>query len=159
MNSRAKLLSKYFILANLTIFSLCAHTFSQVNERVSVNKTTKRISIVKATYEQPFGKEPIDRNTVFEFPDFKLRYIKAVPLTAEELKRKQEALNDGIDGGDTMLAPSDVFRVEKHNNEQVTELKMRKLPYARAPFTVGQKKFTLKNSQSQAGMWIIKQDE
>ncbi len=110
-------------------------------------------------YGTPFGNQTTPQMTVFVFPDFNLTYVKRIELTEEERRRKQIATAAGIDGGDSMLAPSNRFRVDSRQGETLQEFDLRMLPYAREIFEIKKSKFTLKNSLSAAGVWTVEPNE
>jgi len=91
---------------------------------------------------------------VFKFMDFDLKFQGYRELSDEQKKLKQESIAKGIDGGNSMLGPSNVFSVIQ-GTKIIAELELMTLPYSRRKFEIESQKFELRNSPTNETKWLV----
>lgn len=141
---------------NLTVTTAFAAdgTPPKTQPREGINPGPKLESTM-LKYNVPFGNKQTPDNTLFAFADFKLTFVHQVKLSDDEMKRRAKSQKEGVDGGDSMLAPSHHFKIETLFGEVIGEYDLRQVPYHHIHFSANSMKFQLSNSTNHDGRWIV----
>lgn len=138
-----------------------ALSFSSLGKEKGANlKTTSKTKGIKLAteknqmkYGDGFGESNTKVDEIFNFKDFDLKFEGLQDLSENEIKQKKESIAAGIDGGSSMLSPSNLFTISKGDIKKKITLSV--LPYAKFEFEIDGNKFELKNANTLAKKWIL----
>lgn len=108
-------------------------------------------------YNEVFGGDALEKGGILEFPDFKLRFAEIREPTTGEKQRRDESLQNGIDGGVSMLALFSVFDLLDKSDYILASFELSMLPYAWHEFAVSDKVFQIRNAGLDRKKWLILQ--
>jgi hypothetical protein len=113
----------------------------------------KRIPMLN--YDKEFGDASTKPETIFNFKDVQLKFLGVRELTEDEKNEKSKSVAAGIDGGASMLSPSNKFQIISRKSGEKLEIELSMVPFAKNQFDLDTLKFELKNSRIKNKKWVL----
>lgn len=105
-------------------------------------------------YGISFGEIGVKPGDIFNFKDFSLKFEGYQELTPQQKKLREESIAKGIEGGNSMLVPSNRFMIFQ-GTKNISEIELMILPHHVFRFEIDSKKFELRNDPSKKKNWIV----
>lgn len=103
---------------------------------IGVGILVRQVFIGKTMQSDQITKELI------HYPDFDIALLEIRELTSEQEASKKASIDNGVDGGISMLQSSIHYKVLSKDGKILLDSEVEMLPYARDTFSVDGKDFT-----------------
>jgi hypothetical protein len=122
-----------------------------LKSKANINESKK--GTIAMDYGIGFGTKTTKVGDIFKFKNFDLVFDGYHELSSEKKRSKKKSIADGVDGGDSMLSPSNAFSIFQ-GPKKIVEFELMILPYRKYTLVLDGQKFEWRN-KSKESLWIL----